>query len=124
MKKIFLIILLIINFWQAISQEITVQFQFNKNTSFNLASEKKKFILKQNDKFSLFELIDIKDENNFKHPESMTRIKERDTITFFTVNNQGFAYLFKEQCYKDFEKDIQIDSKMNGFKKMYLYQIK
>ena len=116
MKKI-LLFFISIHFHISSSQNILIEFQFNVNSTFELASVSKKSILKQDDKFSIFELKDIRDVRNFKHHESITTLKERDTVTFFNVNDQGFACLFKEQCYKDFEKNIQIDSKIIGLQK-------
>ncbi|MVO08759.1 GLPGLI family protein [Flavobacterium sp. TP390] len=107
-----LFLVLFINF--AFSQKIEVDFNFYINRENDLASTNKKFKLYQNDEFSVFKIIDIKDENQFKYKNEITNKVDKDSIIFYFVGNNTVETLFKEICYKDFLNDSQINNLQLG----------
>ena len=88
-------------------QEITVKFRFNKNLSYDFASETKKFTLHQNNDLSIFKLDDITDTDNFKYGKEVNILKKADTLSAYTINNTAILFLFNEITFKDFKTNEQ-----------------
>jgi GLPGLI family protein len=115
MKKIILF-LFFINVMH--SQSIKVSFLFKKNdAAIDNMSLTKKFTLYQNESYSLFEVTNFKDINNFKYKDKVSVIKERDTIAFYSIDNAALTYSYNEQFYKDFKSGIVLSSELLEFKR-------
>lgn len=115
MKKIILY-LFFINVMH--SQSIKVSFLFKKNdVALDNMSLTKKFTLYQNESYSLFEVTNFKDINNFKYQDKVSVIKERDTIAFYSIDNAALTCSYNEQFYKDFKSDILLSSELLEFKR-------
>ena len=115
MKKIILF-LFFINVMH--SQSIKVSFLFKKNdVALDNMSLTKKFTLYQNESYSLFEVTNFKDINNFKYKDKVSVIKERDTIAFYSIDNAALTCSYNEQFYKDFKSGILLSSELLEFKR-------
>lgn len=119
MNKLFLFFLFSI-LTSAQNNNFTVKFKFYKNKSYDNASETKSFTLNQNDDNSIFELDNFKDTNNFKHKEIINLMTQRDTMSIYTVNNEGFLFLYQEKNYKDFKKNVQVYNELIEYKCQYI----
>ncbi|MDG2432698.1 GLPGLI family protein [Flavobacterium sp.] len=115
MRKIILL-LFFINVMH--SQSIKVSFLFKKNdVALDNMSLTKKFTLYQNESYSLFEVTDFMDINNFKYKDKVAVIKERDTIAFYTIDNAALTFSYNEQFYKDFRSGVLLSSELLEFKR-------
>ena len=111
---------LLLGYFSCMSQNVEVTFLVKTNFSFDTASENSKYVLKQNEQFSIFELIDNKNVNNLKHPELATLLKERDTISFYSVADQAIVGVARKKSFKNFKENFQISTHNIEFKHCYV----
>ena len=106
------------------AQTLTVKFNFHKNHIYSNAIETKRFTLKQNTDYSIFELDNIRDLNNFKNKEHISVMNDRDTIVFYNLNDEGFTALYHEKVFKDFKNNFQINSELIKLQRTYFVKDK
>ena len=102
------------------SQNVTVRFKFHLNHEHDLFSTIKKFTLKQNDNFSIFEIDNIKDIKQLKFNENASVYIDRDTLVNFKINDNTFWSIYEEKLYKDYKKNYQIYNFYRGSKFIYI----
>lgn len=91
-----------------VGQNIKVNFKFHVNTIYKYKSTIKNFTLIQNSSNSLFTFDDLKNSNQIKYKEQSSLLGVNDTLTTFLVNGEALLVFYKQQTFKDFNKNIQI----------------
>ena len=107
-----LFLVLFINF--AFSQKFEVDFNFYINRNNDLVSTIRKFELVQNDKESIFKIINTHDISQFKYKDLASIVSDKDSIVFFMVGENAVESIFNEVVYKDFFNNYQINNIHNG----------
>lgn len=102
------------------AQEVTVKYKMHINRTNDYCSVIKNFTLQQNDDFSIFELDDIKDINQFKYKEMASVAKEKDTLVAYVINDNIIEFLYKEKFFKDFKDNTQTYNPLVGMKCQYV----
>ena len=102
------------------SQNFEVEYVYRINYINDLTSENKKFLLNQNSENSIFSLVDLKDIKNFKHSNAVSLMKQNDTISLFSINDNIMLLLDEEKTYKNFKSYTQISTHLLQFKHEYV----